>query len=404
MLSVKAARARILAAVRALPPESLPLANGFRRILAEDLISRTTQPPHDMSQMDGYAVRAADTGKIPARLRIVAEIPAGQSYEGVIGAGECARIFTGAPMPAGTDAVVIQENSERRDQEVEIRETVAPGRYVRPAGLDFRAGTVGLRRGTRLGARALGMAAAMNRPWLSVVRRPRVAILSTGDEIVLPGDPMGPNQIVGSNGIALAAFVEACGGEPLSLGIAPDDRGDLSRLIDSARGADLLVTSGGASVGAHDLVQEVLAEKGMALDFWKIAMRPGKPLMFGHIGDTPVLGLPGNPVSGLVCSLLYLRPALQVMLGLEPDGPEGESVVLAQDLPANDERQDYLRCRLKHDGEGRRLAQVFAKQDSSMMHTLAEADGLLVRPPKAPAARSGEPAEALIFPRDDFLL
>jgi molybdopterin molybdotransferase len=239
----------------------------------------------------------------------------------------------------------------------------------------------------------------MNRPWLTVHRRPRVAILPTGDEIALPGDPVGPNQIVSSNGTALAALIAGAGGIPVQLGIGRDDSAALRRLAEAAAGADLLVTIGGASVGEHDLVRSALGEVGLDLDFWRIAMRPGKPLMFGRIGPTAVLGLPGNPVSALICGLLFLLPALERLEGLPGEAPRTEPALAAADLPANDRRQDYLRARLHLDDAGRCHATPFRRQDSSMMSTLAAADALIVRPPHAPAAPVGSPIRIIRLPR-----
>ncbi|MGH7060369.1 MAG: molybdopterin molybdotransferase MoeA, partial [Stellaceae bacterium] len=320
MIAVEEALTRLLAHVDILPPEQISLADGLGRVLAEDVAARRTQPPFAASAMDGYAVRAEDLDQIPAVLRIVAEVPAGAGFGGRVGKGEAARIFTGAPMPAGTDTVVIQEDAERDGDIVRIREGAKRGRYVRREGLDFAAGEVLLRAGRRLAARDIGLVAAMNRPWLMVRRRPRIGVLSTGDEIVMPGDPIGPHQIVSSNSLALIAFVTACGGIAVSVGNAPDDSAALRRIAAATAGVDLLVTTGGASVGDHDLVRGALAEDGFALDFWQIAMRPGKPLMVGKYRGTPMLGLPGNPVSTFVGALLFLKPALDRMSGLPSAG------------------------------------------------------------------------------------
>src|SRR5438477_6329456 len=346
MISVEEALARLLAPLVALPPEQVSVADAVGRVLAEDVAARRTQPPFAVSAMDGYAVRADDVAKVPASLRIIAEIPAGAGYGGTIGTGEAARIFTGAPLPAGADAIVIQEDTERSGDRVEIREGAARGRYVRRAGLDFAEGDVLLKLGRRLSPRDIGLAAAMNRPWLFVHRRPRVAILSTGDEIVMPGDPIGPHQIVSSNSMSLAAFVTATGGVPVLVGNAPDDPDALRRIAAAAKGVDLFVTTGGVSVGEHDLVRDVLSADGLSIDFWEIAMRPGKPLMFGHYRETPMLGLPGNPVSTLVCSLLFLKPAIDRLSGL-PEVAEGPATMrLGVAVKQNDRRQDYLRARL----------------------------------------------------------
>lgn len=395
MLSVADARSRIEAAFKPLSSEQVGLTEALGRVLAEDGAARVTQPPVAVSAMDGYAVRAADLSTTPARLRLVGSIAAGSGGDVAVGPGEAARIFTGAPLPRGADTIVIQENAAREGDHVVVREGAAKGRFVRGAGLDFSVGDVLLRRGRLLTARDIGMAAAMNLPWLKVSRRPRIAILSTGDEIVLPGDPIGKSQIVGSNGFALAAFATACGAEPIQLGISRDEKQALQRLAEAAESADLLVTSGGVSVGEHDLVRQALGEIGMAVDFWRVAIRPGKPLMFGKVGGTPVLGVPGNPVSALVCATIFLRPAIHVMLGRigDLDGPD--AALLGCDLAANDERQDYLRSRLSRDDQGRLLATPFPQQDSSMLSLMASADCLVIRPPFAPPIKAGAPVPIL---------
>ena len=402
MLSVEEALVRILSAFAPLPPETVGLGDGLGRVLADDVVARVTQPPKAVSAMDGYAARAADVGRAPAELRQVGEVPAGRSHDGTVGPGETVRIFTGAPLPEGTDCIVIQEIAEAEDGRVRVLEPVQAGTYVRPAGLDFRAGEVGAPAGKRLTSRDVGLAAAMNVPWLTVHRRPRVAILATGDEVVMPGEPLRANQIVSSNGPSLAAFARTQGGAPLLLGIAEDSEDSLTRLARGAQGADLLVTTGGASVGKHDLVRHALAREGLDLDFWKIAMRPGKPLMFGRIGGTPMIGLPGNPVSALVCGVLFLAPVLARLQGEENPRPPRETAILGADLGANDRREDYLRGRLETAADGRRRATAFQRQDSSMLATLARADCLIVRPPHAPPAPAGSEIE--IVPLEGGLL
>jgi molybdopterin molybdotransferase len=400
VISVEEAQARLLATVDKLPPEQISLADGIGRVLAEDVAARRTQPPFAVSAMDGYAVRAADLAAVPAILRIVAEVPAGAGFGGHVGTGEAVRIFTGAPLPAGADTIVIQEDTERLDDCVRILEAAPCGRYVRREGLDFAEGEALLPAGRRLTARDVGLLAAMNRPWLFVCRRPRVAILSTGDEIVMPGDPIGPHQIVSSNSLALAAFVTACGGIPVSVGNAPDDPAALRRIAAATKGVDLLVTTGGASVGDHDLVRVALSTDGLALDFWQIAMRPGKPLMVGKYRGTPMLGLPGNPVSTLVCALLFLKPALDRLSGLLREAEPMPTARLGAALGANDRRQDYLRARLARAADGTFEAFPFEVQDSSMMRILARADCLVMRPPHAPAAAVGTFVPIVIFPAD----
>ncbi len=399
MLSVEQALERILETLHPLPAEQVAVADALGRVLAVDVAARRTQPPAAVSAMDGYAVRAADVKSVPATLKIIGEAPAGDMFAGTVGAGETVRIFTGGLVPDGADAIVIQENTEAGDGTVTVLESVADGAFVRPAGLDFTEGQVRLKAGRALTARDVGLAAAMNVPWLMVRRRPRVAILVTGDEIVMPGDPIGPSQIVSSNSIALAAAIRVFGGEPCMLGIAPDDRDALAAMASGAAGADLLLTSGGASVGDHDLVQSVLGEIGFELGFWKIAMRPGKPLIFGHVGDTPVLGLPGNPVSALVCAMVYLRPALARMLGAdEAEAAPRLTACLTEPLGENDERQDYLRAKLGNVADGSLVVTPFSKQDSSMLAMLAAADCLIVRAPHAPALDAGAAVAVLPIP------
>ena len=398
MISVEEALARLLEPLTPLPPEQISLADGLGRVLAEDVAARRTQPPFAVSAMDGYAVRADDLAAIPVELRIVAEVPAGAGFGGRVGAGEAARIFTGAPLPAGTDTIVIQEDTQRDRDRVRVLEGTPRGRYVRHEGLDFAEGEVLLRPGRRLTARDIGLLAAMNRPWLFVHRRPRIGILSTGDEIVMPGDPIGPHQIVSSNCLSLAAFVTACGGVPISAGNAPDDPAALRRLAAATNGVDLLVTTGGVSVGEHDLVREALAVDGFELGFWQIAMRPGKPLMVGRYRGTPMVGLPGNPVSTLVCALLFLKPAFDRLSGVVAETEAQATARLGVALSKNDRRQDYLRSRLARAADGTLEVFPFEVQDSSMMRLLAAADCLVVRPPHSPAVAAGTIVPIVRFP------
>ena len=398
MISVEEALSRLLEPLAALPPEQISLVDGLGRVLAEDVAARRTQPPFAVSAMDGYAVRAADLATIPVELRVVAEVPAGAGFGGHVGAGEAARIFTGAPLPAGTDTIVIQEDTERNGDLVRVLEGAPRGHYVRREGLDFAEGDVLLRSGRRLTARDIGLLAAMNRPWLFVHRRPRIGILSTGDEIVMPGDPIGPHHIVSTNRLSLAAFVAACGGVPVSVGNAPDDPEALRRIAGATSGVDLLVTTGGASVGEHDLVRDALVADGLELDFWQIAMRPGKPLMVGSYRGTPMVGLPGNPVSTLVCALLFLKPALDRLSGAPTETAPQSTARLGVALSKNDQRQDYLRSRLAHAADGVLEVFPFEAQDSSMMRLLAAADCLVVRPPHAPAVAAGTIVPIIRFP------
>ncbi len=397
MLSVAEARARVRAGFERLAAESVALTEAAGRVLAEDVAARRTQPPVAVSAMDGYAVRAADLATVPATLRVIGEAPAGGAFTGTVGAGQCVRIFTGGPVPDGADAIVLQEDTDMGHPAVTVREAPRAHQHIRDAGIDFAEGQVLLRAGRRLTARDIGLAAAMNRPWLMVARRPRIALLATGDEVVRPGDPLGPHQIVSSNGPALAAFVAARGGSVVDLGIARDEEASITALTKGAHGADLLVTMGGVSVGDYDLVQKVLKQAGLEVDFWKIAMKPGKPLMFGRMGGTPVMGLPGNPVSSMVCAILFLGPAIDAMLGLA-EGGDGVPLLRARlgaDLRANNFREDYLRARLEDGTDGTPVATPLPVQDSSMMAALAAADCLIRRPPDAPAAKKGDTVEVV---------
>lgn len=403
MISVAEARARILAGLEPVGAEIVALSEAAGRVLATAVMARRTQPPVPVSAMDGYALRAADAAEVPVALTQVGTSQAGRAHEGQVGAGQCVRIFTGAPMPAGADCVVIQEDTATEGRKITIREAPKQGQFVRRAGLDFRAGDVLLRGGMRLGPAQIGLAAAMDVPWLEVRRRPRVALISTGDELVRPGEPAGPAQIVSSNALALSAMVRAAGGEPLDLGIARDERASILALVDAAAGCDLLVTLGGASVGEHDLVQKALSERGLALDFWKIAMRPGKPLMSGRLGAMPMLGFPGNPVSSLVCGLLFLKPAIAALLGLKEPARPLTRARLGRDLPANDSREDYLRASLAFDEDGTATATPFNRQDSSNLSKLAEAQCLVIRPPHAPEAKAGEPVAILLLTEGSHL-
>jgi molybdopterin molybdotransferase len=388
MLAVEEAHARIVAAFAPLPSEWVHLAAAAGRVLAKDLIAGRDQPPGDTSAMDGYAVRAADLASGHATLRLVGSAPAGGSFDRELGPGEAVRIFTGGLLPSGADAVALQENARAEGERVRIEGSVEPGTFVRPAGLDFRRDERALPAGRRLTARDIGLAAALNHAWLPVRRRPRVALLATGDELVLPGAPLAAAQIVSSNTVALAAMVRQWGGEPLDLGIARDRPDSLAGASEQLRGVDLVVTMGGASVGERDLVRGVLGEHGLALDFWQIAMRPGKPLMFGRVHEVPLLGLPGNPVSVGVCAVLFVRAALCALLGLDPAPPEVPAV-LGAPLGANDRRQDYLRASAVWRADGRLEAIPAARQDSSMLATFARADCLIKRAPLAPAIPQG---------------
>jgi molybdopterin molybdotransferase len=365
-------------------------------VLAADLTALRTQPPDDVSAMDGYAARAADVATVPVTLKVIGEVAAGHPFEGHVGSGQAARIFTGGVVPPGADTIVIQENTTRAGDAVTVTTSSAKGRHIRVAGLDFKAGAVLLPKGTHLSARDLALAAAMNHPTLPVHRAPKVAVLATGDELVMPGTEPGFGEIVYSNGYATMAMARGEGCEVVDLGIAPDQLDATISAVRSARdaGADLLVTSGGASVGDYDLVQQALAAEGLALSFWKVALRPGRPMMHGRLGGMHVLGLPGNPVSAFVCSVLFLVPLIRRLAGRPDVEPRIESASLGCDLPENDERADYLRAALTQ-GPGGPVATPFPQQDSSMLVPLAKAGCLLVREPFEPAQRAGGPCRII---------
>jgi molybdopterin molybdotransferase len=398
MLPVAEALARVLAsATEPLEEEWVPLESAFGRTLARALVAARTQPPFANSAMDGYALRAADT---PGTLKVIGESAAGRAFAGIVGAGEAARIFTGAPMPEGADTIVIQEDVRREGDAVVTAAAAKAGDNVRASGLDFADGETLLSAGARLTPRAVALAAAANYPRLPVRRKPRVAILATGDELAAPGEPLGVSQIVASNNYFIAGLVEACGGLPIDLGIAVDEPSALAAKIGAARDAraDILVTLGGASVGDHDLVQTALKDAGMELGFWRIAMRPGKPLMHGRLGAMRVLGLPGNPTSSAVCGVLFLRPLLRALLG-DPEAGADPSVSarLGAPLPANGMRQDYVRATLERGDGGALNATALPNQDSSLVKTLARADALIIRAPGAPEARAGDACRVIVL-------
>ncbi len=400
MLPVAEAQARVWSAFSPLPAEWLAADRAAGRILAADLAAKRDQPPQAVSAMDGYALRAADT-QDPARgLELVGEVPAGRPWPGTVEAGQAVRIFTGGAVPAGADTILIQENARVDAGLVHALEPAAAGRHIRAQGLDFAAGWRGLAAGRRLDPLALGLAVSMGHHWLPMRRRPRVGILATGDELCWPGETPVAGGIVSSNTTALAAMIGAWGGEPVDLGIAPDRADALSAALHGALGLDLLLTSGGASVGDYDLVRHVLGTEGLELDFWKIAIRPGKPLMFGRLGSVPVLGLPGNPVSAAVCGIVFARGALRRMLGLDTALPLRQART-DNALAANDQREDYLRARLRRADDGEWVATAW-RQDSSMFATLADSDALLIRSPFAPALPAG--STATIMPLADCML
>ena len=393
MIPVGEARSRIASAFTTVEAETIAIADAAGRVLAEDAIAGASQPPQAVSSMDGYALRAADAAVAGARLTLIGAAPAGHPFAGRVGPGETMRLFTGSVVPDGADAIVIQEDVHADGTTIVANVAVTPGKHIRAAGLDFRKGQVLLGAGTRLTPRDLSLLAAADIAKISVRRKPRIALVATGDELSRPGEARKPGGIVASSGYGLSALIEDWGGDAIDLGILPDDEKAIATIAERAGDADLIVTLGGASVGDHDLVQRALGPRGFALDFWKIAMRPGKPLIFGRLGRTPLLGLPGNPVSTLVCAILFLKPAIAALLGTE-FREELAAARLDGTLPANDARQDYLRAILTL-RDGVAWAAPFEVQDSSMLNTFARADCLIVRAPHAKALAHGDAVEVL---------
>ena len=388
-LTVDEALARILADAQSTPSEQVGLLEAANRTLAEPLTARLTQPPFDSSAMDGYAVRSDDVARLPATLDIIGQAAAGHPFTGSLSAGQAVRIFTGAPMPAGSDTVVIQENTTREGNFVYINDCVPDPGHVRPSGGDFTAGSEIIAATTHLLPRHVALAAAMGHSSLKVHRKPMVAILATGDELVEPGTTPGPGQIVASNGYALAAMVASAGGESCLLGIARDTLDSLQQKLALASDADIVVTIGGASVGEHDLVESALTKSGFQLDFWKIAMRPGKPLMFARRSHQRAIGLPGNPVSAIVCAYIFLLPLIAKLSGRPSHETNVVEARLAAPLDRNGPRQHYMRARRTRcsaDGEAVTPAE---SQDSSLLSILASSNCLIVRPPGAPALEAG---------------
>lgn len=400
LMPVADALAAVLAGAEPCPEEMVALDAAFHRVLARDVAALRTQPPQAMSAMDGYAVRAADAPAAGARLKVIGEVAAGRPFDGPLGANEAIRIFTGGVIPPGADAVVIQEDTVVDGGHITITEAARPGRHIRPAGIDFRAGDVLLTKGSRLSDRDLSLAAGMNHPELAVRRRPKVALLATGDELVMPGATPGPGQIVYSNGYALRALARHAGAETIDLGIAADTVAATTDGIRRARasGADILITTGGASVGDHDLVKQSLEAEGVSMAFWKIAMRPGKPMMHGRLAAMRVIGLPGNPVSSYVCGFLFLVPLIRALSGCADVHHVSEKAILGRDVGANDVREDYLRARLETRADGVLIATPVDHQDSSLLGNLAAARALVMRPAFAPKAAAGSPCDILRLP------
>ncbi len=402
MISVAEARARLLALIEPVGAETVSLLDAAGRVLRAPIVARRTQPPFAASAMDGYAVRAGDLAEPGATLRLVGAAPAGAVPEAPLGPGETVRIFTGAPLPRGADAVLLQEDA-RLDGPAEAPRVAAatppePGAWVRPAGGDFHEGATLATAPRRLSPEDVALAAAAGHAWLTVSRRPRVAVLALGDELALPGDPLGPAAIVSTNNFGLAALIREAGGAPVFCPIVPDDPAALGAAIAEARGCDLIATLGGASDGAHDLARPAFKAAGATLDFYRIAMRPGKPLSAARFpGAGPAaIGLPGNPVSAMVCARLFLTPAIAAAAGLPPEPPATVRLPLAEAMPANGVREHYARGRLV-DGPDGPAAAPADDQDSSLLSRLSAADLLILRPPSTPASPAGALVDCLIL-------
>jgi molybdopterin molybdotransferase len=393
LIPVEEALAKILDTAKLMPVELVPLAKCYGRILATDVVAKRDQPPFPSSAMDGYAIRFDDQS---SPLKLVGVAAAGHAFKRDMEMGEAVRILTGAPLPKGADTIVIQENVRVEDGRIHMTEPATRGRNIRPLGLDFTKGDVLVPAGVKLNARDIGLCAAANVPMLRVRRKPRLVLFTTGDELVLPGQKPRVDQIVSSNSHAIAAMAEAWGGDVINLGIVRDTLKATMAAIKKAGVADILITTGGASVGDHDYVQEALKKSGIKIGFWKIALRPGKPLMFGTKGKLRVLGLPGNPVSALVCARIFLKPLIDAMQGVSAT-QQTITALLGNALPANDGRQDYIRASLSEAADGHRIATAFGKQDSSMQRTLRNADCLIIRAPHAPEAPIGTAISVLLL-------
>ena len=388
MIAVAEALDKLFALVDPLDTETIDLARAGGRVLAAPVEARRDQPPFAASAMDGYALKSVEAMR-DAQFLVVGESVAGRRYDGRVGPGQAVRIFTGAPVPEGADRVVIQEDVRRDGKLISLLEEPEDSLNIRPAGTDFTAGTQ-VDAPRRLGPMDVALLAAMNIGRVTVTRRPRVALISTGDELVLPGEDPGPDQIIASNTFGLKVMLEAAGAEVHLLPIARDTTASLTMAFDLARGADLVVTIGGASVGDYDLVGDVAAQLGMSQSFYKVAMRPGKPLMAGRIDGAAMVGLPGNPVSALVCGEVFLRPMIDGFLGLGKAPAPRRQAGLSQPLGPNGPREHYMRARLGPEG-----IQAFDRQDSGLLSVLTRANALLVRPPRDAAREIGETVDYL---------
>lgn len=402
LLPVDEAIRRITAAMEQTGEETLdlnktPMADLLGRILTKPVTSLLNHPPHDVSAMDGYAVRAEDVQTLPATLTNIGESAAGHPFAGSIGKGQAVRIFTGAHCPEHTSVIILQEDTALKGDQVTISDAPEAGRFIRIKGNDFAENTLISDANTALTARRIALIASAGHGTVTVRKKPVVAVISTGDELVAPGVMPTDEQIISSNGVFLSALLTAMGAEVMPIGIVPDNDAALSAALAKASDADLIVTSGGASVGSHDGIARHMTQTKGALDFWRIAMRPGKPLIFGNINGTALLGLPGNPVSTGVCAMVFVAAAIRAMMGQDPQLPYQKAVV---DVPlaANDKRQDFLRATQYIDQHGQLHVTPFSHQDSGMLNLFSKADALLVRPAHAPALGQGAVVDILPIP------
>jgi len=392
MISVEQALAHILDLFDPLDIEDVPIAEAAGRVLARDITATHNQPPFAGSAMDGYAVRNVDIAT-EATLTVIGESAAGARYEGTVNTGQAVRIFTGAPVPNGADRILIQEDCTRDGDTITVSDNIDTKSYIRPAGGDFAIGDT-VSAPLKLGTNEISLLAAMNVGMVPVRRKPIIALVPTGDELVYPGAPLGPDQICSSNNLGLKAMVEAAGGEARLLPIARDNEAALRTVLDLCEDADAIVTMGGASVGDHDLVGQMAQGADMETSFYKVAMRPGKPLMAGQYNNTPLIGLPGNPVSSIVCGHIFLRPALNAMLGLGKQALTRETATLTQDIKPNGPRAHYMRA-ISGLVDGNPTCTLFDRQDSSLLSILAQANILMHREPNDPARKAGDKVEVI---------
>ncbi len=397
LLPIDQALIKVTEFLKTLTSNKVSVAKALNQVLTEDIFAKLTQPPFSSSAMDGYAIRSEDITSIPATLNVIGESAAGHGFAKPVQKGQAVRIFTGAPVPNGADTVIMQENTTSEGDNVTITVGNSPGANIRPKGADFNQGDVLLKSGKILTAKDLALAAAMNWAELSVRKKPVVAILATGDELVEPGQNPNPDQIVSSVPYGLLPMIENWGAEALYLGIANDTEDSLKEKISQSRDADILVTIGGASVGDHDLVQKVLRDQGMDLNFWKVAIRPGKPIMYGQLNNTHVLGLPGNPVSAFICAEIFLKEMISTLLGITGDRQKVTNAFLTEEISANGPRQHYMRASTKHREDGLLDVCPATSQDSSLLKTFANSDCLIIRSPHAPAAKCGEVVNIIII-------